>query len=279
MNSYRFRKCLSLLLAAWAICLCAGCGTGGEVVAPAPKRDSAEIVREMVVCYGNDGDDARAKVDALLTALDGADSVHGDKWRSIMRLWQRVNGGLPLHYDALPDGLPDNDGLCIVALGYQLHSDGTMRDELVERLKVVRNSAEKYPHALIACTGGPTALNNREATEAGRMAEWPIAHGIAEDRVIVEDRSLTTAQNAMFTLGLLDEKYPQVTRLAIVSSDYHIATGVLLFGAEATLRAERAGAERFRVVSDAAWKAPSGSLSTVFQASALLELSENRNSA
>ena len=72
MNSYRFRKCLSLLLAAWAICLCAGCGTGGEVVASAPKRDSAEIVREMVVCYGNDGDDARAKVDALLIELDGA---------------------------------------------------------------------------------------------------------------------------------------------------------------------------------------------------------------
>ena len=89
----------------------------------------------------------------------------------------------------------------------------------------------------------------------------------------MEDRSLTTAQNAIYTYELLRERCPQVKQLAIVSSDYHIATGTLLFEAEAILRAEKDGAQAMQVVSNAAWKAPSGSLSTMFQAGALIELS------
>ena len=111
------------------------------------------------------------------------------------------------------------------------------------------------------------------------MAEWLIENGIAPERVIVEDRSLTTAQNAIYTLDILAEKFPQVTQLAIVSSDYHIATGALLFGAEAILRAEKAEAQTISVVSNAAWRAPSGTLSTMFQAGALIELSGDVDTA
>ena len=105
------------------------------------------------------------------------------------------------------------------------------------------------------------------------MADWLIEKGVDENRVIVENQSLTTAQNAIYSCRILMEKYPQVNQLAIISSDYHIATGTLLFGAEATLQAEEAGKEIMTVVSNAAWHAPSGTLSTMFQAGALIELS------
>ena len=105
------------------------------------------------------------------------------------------------------------------------------------------------------------------------MAKWLIENGVDPQRVIVEDQSLTTAQNAIYTYRILTEQYPQVKQLAIISSDYHIATGTLLFGAEATLQAEEAGKETMTVVSNAAWHAPSGTLSTMFQAGALIELS------
>ena len=59
----------------------------------------------------------------------------------------------------------------MVVLGYQLNADGTMRDELLERLRVAKASAEKYPNAYIVCTGGPTAYEDKTVTEAGRMAE------------------------------------------------------------------------------------------------------------
>ena len=143
-----------------------------------------------------------------------------------------------------------------------------MRDELIERLKVLLAASQKYPNAVIVCTGGGTASGDPTATEAGRMAEWLEAHGVDRSRLIVEDRSLTTAQNAVYSFDILAGQYPQVKQIAIISSDYHIATGTLLFGAEAILRDSD-----ISVVSNAAWQAPGGSLSAMFQAGALIELS------
>ena len=183
------------------------------------------------------------------------------------------SGNSEINENILPDGLPETDELCMIVLGFQLNPDGSMKDELIERLTVAKASAEKYPNSLVVCTGGGTAAENPDATEAGEMAKWLIENGVDPQRVIVEDQSLTTAQNAIYTYRILTEQYPQVKQLAIISSDYHITTGTLLFGAEATLQAEEAGKETMTVVSNAAWHAPSGTLSTMFQAGALIELS------
>ena len=202
--------------------------------------------------------------DEALSALASLDPSLGEKWTRIMDLWEA-----PVIVNTeLPDGFPEDDSLCLVGLGFQLNPDGTMRDELVERLKVMLSASENYPNAIIVCTGGGTAADDPTATEAGRMAEWLEAQGVDPSRLIVEDHSLTTAQNAIYTFDILTERYPQVRQIAIISSDYHIATGTLLFGAEAILRDSD-----IEVVSNAAWHAPSGSLSAMFQAGALIELS------
>jgi hypothetical protein len=246
---------------------------------PVETRSRQAIIEEMVVDYGSYGAEADARVEELLQELQTVDADAHARWTRIMALWKRENTDLALHYDVLPDGLDDTDALCIVVLGFQLKPDGSMRDELIERLTVAKRSAEKYPKALIVCTGGGTASGNPGATEAGKMAEWLTENGVAPERIVVEDRSLTTAQNALYTCAILAERYPQVRQLAIVSSDYHIATGELLFGAETILRAEKAGEETLNVVSNAAWKAPSGKLSGSFQAGALIELSGDTETA
>jgi len=250
------------------------------MISPALAEESSlavlgaqDIIEQLVVYYGTYGSDADGKTASLLEDLQEADPVAGAKWESILRLWKTVNTDLEIHESILPDGLPDTDELCLVTLGFQLNADGTMKNELVERLKVAKACAEKYPNAFVVCTGGPTASGNRNATEADEMAKWLVANGIDPQRVIVENRSLTTAQNAVYTWQILAEQYPQVRQLAIISSDYHIATGALLFGAEATILAEEAGREAVTVVSNAAWHAPSGTLSRMFQAGALIELS------
>ena len=111
------------------------------------------------------------------------------------------------------------------------------------------------------------------------MAAWLEANGLAPERLIVEDKSLTTAQNAVFTLDILKSRCPQVTQLAIVTSDYHIATGTLLFEAQAILTAEHLDDRPVSVVSAAAFRAPAASLSTMFQAGALIELSGDTETA
>ena len=224
-----------------------------------PDAAQSQIERAVVSYAANGIRDGEA-----LSALSALDSSLGEKWTRIMDLWETpvtVNG-------ELPDGLPEDDSLCLVGLGFQLNPDGTMRDELIERLKVMIEASRKYPKAIIVCTGGGTAADDPTATEAGRMAEWLQAQGVDPGRIIVEDRSLTTAQNAIYTFDILEEQFPQIRQIAIVSSDYHIATGTLLFGAEAILRDSD-----IAVTSNASWHAPSGTLSAMFQAGALIELS------
>ena len=246
---------------------------------PAAAPRVQDMIRQLILYYSVYGSEADEKTAELLSELQTADPVAGGKWADILQLWKDVNTSLEIHENILPDGLPDTDELCLVTLGFQLNPDGSMKNELIERLKVAKACVEKYPNALLVCTGGPTASGSPEATEAGEMAKWLIENGVDPQRVIVENRSLTTAQNAVYTWKILSEQYPRVRKLAVISSDYHIATGVLLFGAEATLLAEEAGKEAMTVVSNAAWPAPSGSLSRSFQAGALIELSGDLETA
>ena len=218
------------------------------------------LIERIVVSYAAD----RIRDEKALSVLSSVDSPLGEKWARIMDLWEAP---VPVN-DSLPDSLMPDDSLCLVALGFQLNPDGTMRDELIERLKVLLRASEQYPNAVIVCTGGGTAADDPSATEAGRMAEWLVSQGVDSARVIVEDHSVTTAQNALFTFDILEAQCPQVKQIAVISSDYHIATGTLLFGAEAILRDSA-----MEVVSNAAWHAPSGTLSAMFQAGALIELS------
>ncbi len=273
--TYRYLKSMILAGAAvYALLFTAACSV------PEPQhRNTQEIIEELVTDYGSYGEDAAYRMEELLQELGASDEDLGLRWKKIIDVWKQLGTAPEPHDNVLPDGLPDTDELCIVALGFQLNPDGTMRDELVERLKVVLNSAARYPDSLIVCTGGGTASENKQATEAGEMAKWLIENGVNEDRVIVEDKSLTTAQNAIYTYDILTEQYPEVKKLAIVSSDYHIATGTLLFTAESILRADGPGGEKLSVVSNASWKAPSGTLSSMFQAGALIELSGDKDTA
>ena len=271
---YNMIKRILAAAAAFVLLALAGCGSAETEPGGAEK-----LIEELVVDYGNYGEEASARVDELLKELSVKDKNLGSRWEKIMDIWKTVNTSAALNYDVLPNGLPETDELCIVALGFQLEPDGTMREELIQRLNVVLNSAKKYPNCYVVCTGGGTAAENESATEAGEMAKWLIEKGIDKKRVIVEDKSITTAQNAIFTYDILTMQYPKVKQIAIISSDYHIATGELLFKAESILRASAQDDEKLKVVSNASWKAPSGTLSTMFQAGALIELSGDTETA
>ena len=275
-----------IVLSILVICMAlAGCGKSPEpvstgnagvsgIAAEVSGKDISKVIDEMISAYASSVAGAEVRADALLNELLLMDEDAGIRWGMVMDLWRFPELGRPLHYDVLPDGLPDTDALCIVVLGFQLNPDGTMKDELVERLKVALNSALKYPNAYIVCTGGGTAAQNTSSTEAGEMAAWLVEQGIDKSRIIIEDRSLTTAQNAIFTYEILTSEYPMVRSIALVSSDYHIATGELLFTSEAILRSESPDDAGPAVISNAAWDAPAGELSKAFQAGGLQELAQ-----
>ena len=260
-----------LVLAALAVALFYRCGN--------KTRSPGVIIEELVVYHGSYGDEAAEKEQELLKELKKADPDAAEKWEQVLDYWKYANSEIQVNYDVIPDGLSNDDTLALVALGFQLNPDGTMKEELLERLKVVKASAQKYPNAFIVCTGGGTAKENKEVTEAGEMARWLEEEGIEKERILVEDQSMTTAQNAMFTYALLKERAPQVKEIAIISSDYHIATGSLFFEAWNILDKDTEGHVDASVVSNAAYKAPKGNLSTMFQAGGLIELAGDIDTA
>ena len=162
------------------------------------------LIERLVISYAAYGERDAETLEELLKA----DPAVADQWTRILDLWEAPVTVQP----ALLDDLPQDDSLCLVALGFQLNPDGSMREELVERLKVLLAASEKYPQAVIVCTGGGTAADDPTATEAGRMAEWLHEQGVDPSRVYVEDKSITTAQNAIFTFDILEEHCPQIGR-------------------------------------------------------------------
>ena len=196
-----------------------------------PPANAAESIVPYVqdmICHYRDNRDPNAKViQRSLEKIAKIDPKAGKLWQTIMEDWHACNA-MDIPADVLPDGLPEDNSLCIVTLGYALNPDGTMQPELVQRLEVALCSARKYPNAYIAVTGGGTAAKSDE-TEAEAMARWLVSHGIDEERLIVEKESLSTIYNAVNTYGILVREYPEVKEIAIVTSDYHVPWGATLF--------------------------------------------------
>ena len=101
--------------------------------------------------------------------------------------------------------------------GYELNSGG---DRFVETAVLAR----RYPQAKVVVSGGSGSLGEADADTAPRLLE---ALGVARERLILENRSRNTDENALFTKGLVSPK-PAETWL-LVTSAYHMPRAVGLF--------------------------------------------------
>lgn len=203
----------------------------------------------MVQLYLQDQQQAKAKIENQMAYLTMSDPQKADMWKKIMKSWDYHNSDMSLYASILPDGLPQDDSLCIVILGYGLNKDGSMRQELVERLKVGLASAEKYPNAYVAVTGGATS-EEEGVTEAGQMAAWLKQNGLSIDRLIVERKSLSTIQNAQNICRILSSDYPDVDSVALITSDYHIRRACTYFSTVSHVNAYN-GKQEITVVGNA----------------------------
>ena len=209
-----------------------------------------QLIREMVYTYSWFPESSRNRVDKLLDDLKDMDEEAWEKWNEIMAFWSYTNNEMETDNASLPEGLEDTDQLCIIVLGFQLNPDGTMKEELIGRLETALACAKQYPNARLLCTGGPTAQSNG-ISEAAAMGAWLMENGIPEERILLEERSLTTTENAQYCCELLRNDYPEVTSIALVSSDYHIPWAAVLFQTQCILAEDAA-----RVVANAALEVP-----------------------
>lgn len=114
---------------------------------------------------------------------------------------------------------PHGDEKALLVLGAGLRGE-QVSDLLRRRLTAALAAHKKNPGAFILVCGGQS---EREVIpEAVAMARWLLAHGASEDKIILEDKSLTTRQNLEFAKALLARRGIGLdAAVAIVTNTFH----------------------------------------------------------
>ena len=137
-------------------------------------------------------------------------------------------------------GIPDSNRHAIVVLGYEL-LDGEMQPELEGRCEAAAAVARQFPNAILVCSGGATGANNpAKHTEAGLMKAYLTEIcGIDASRIYTDERAMTTQENAVNTLQILQAQ--KVRTMTIVTSAYHQRWGQAVYNAIAAVYRQQRG--------------------------------------
>ena len=100
-------------------------------------------------------------------------------------------------------------------------------NEAAERLTVAAELALRYPHARILFSGGSGALIFGEGSEAEFAVRVFESFGVPRGRVILEDRSRNTLENAILSKDLARPQPGE--RWLLVTSAYHMARAIGIF--------------------------------------------------
>ena len=128
------------------------------------------------------------------------------------------------------DGKPV-DG--IILLGGAVNPSDTVArglisaNEAAERILDTIQLAHRYPQARILISGGSATILGEGVHEAPIVADYFKSIGIAPARIIVEDRSRTTSENALYSRELVKPKEGE--RWLLVTSAWHMPRAVGVF--------------------------------------------------
>lgn len=124
----------------------------------------------------------------------------------------------PVVRSARTDKNPEAPYLVVLGAGV----NGTVPSlSLLDRLEAAKAYLDACPEAKAVLSGAQGA--GEEITEAECMRRWLTANGISEDRLLIEDKSRSTAENIAFSLAVIAEDGGDPAgRMAIVSSEYHL---------------------------------------------------------
>lgn len=120
-------------------------------------------------------------------------------------------------------GEADCDADYLIVLGAGLRGTAPSLS-LRNRLTAAQDYLLTHPDCVAVVTGGQGP--GEEATEASVMAAWLESAGIAPERILVEDKATSTAENLEFSLAMIGDTTGLT--LAVVSSEYHLYRAELM---------------------------------------------------
>lgn len=144
----------------------------------------------------------------------------------VLLVWMTICAGLAgiVFVYSRSDGAQPAD--VIVVLGAGLRLDGRPGPAIVRRgERAAELYAEGYAPRLI-CSGGYAI--NRTRSEASACREVLLANGVPEDAIILEERSHSTEENALYTHELMLANGWETA--LVVSDGYHLLRTQWIFG-------------------------------------------------
>ncbi len=112
---------------------------------------------------------------------------------------------------------PLDEPRAVIVLGCQVRGE-TPSSMLAYRLNAAREVLDEHPDAVCVVSGGQG--NGEDISEAEAMRRYLIDNGIAGERILKEDKSVSTRENIRFSTEILSEM--GITNgVVIVSNDFH----------------------------------------------------------
>ncbi len=132
----------------------------------------------------------------------------------------------------------------VIVLGCGIFPDGSLTLALKNRLDAAYAYMQRYPNTVCVVSGGQGS--NEPMPEGQAMAEYLIAKGINDGRVLREETATSTRENLLLSYDIIDEVYPEKDKtVAIVSSEFHMFRVKFL--------AERYGMNAISIPSQTSW--------------------------
>ena len=108
----------------------------------------------------------------------------------------------------------------LIVLGAAVHGD-RVTWVLSNRLDTAADYLAAHPDTLCVVSGGKG--NGEDVTEASAMQKYLVERkGIAEDRILVEDKAASTKENFAFSKALIEERLGKDASIAFVTTDFHV---------------------------------------------------------
>ena len=116
---------------------------------------------------------------------------------------------------------PAEDGVYVIVLGAQVRGE-TPTLVLGARIRAAAEYLNSHPQAIAVASGGKGSGENISEAEAIRRGL--VRLGVSEERIILEDKSTSTAENLRFSAELIQKN----KNVVLVTNDFHVFRAVRL---------------------------------------------------
>jgi hypothetical protein len=167
-----------------------------------------------------------------------------DNWVKILDEWRYIDNQMNVS-DEVPENIGNESTHAFVLLGGGVDASGNIPDggAGAARCDLAYKCAVKYPKSRIVITGGRTTsvLRKEKKSEVQAMKDYLVNEKhLDPNRILLEEASTSTIANAINTMKMLYED-TDIRSISVITSDYHVRRGTLLFYAQSLFDSEEMG--------------------------------------